>query len=267
MKLTNFAELWSSIKLYDVGMIAKTELLLFSQDGLETDLEDVISSDGGELLTVLKDGTVRKTVAYISERPDYYDTRGWEYPKYHLYDCQIMQNMRINDRGHRYKKTMRDDGSFFMLITYKDRKSKKIEKELNICGYCFGKYKEEYKDVVSKEEFTVKNYFTKPINKSTPFIEIDYDSTTVPRYYSNSWKQISTYIKKQLDYTCQECGVTLKGEYSKYLHTHHIDGNPNRDIVSNLKVVCIGCHANEFNHEHIKNNPDYIKFLSIKKGI
>ena len=268
MKLTNFKELWSTVRLFDVGMIANTELLLFQQDGLDTDLDDVIGSDNGELITIMKDGTVRKTMAYISERPAYYDNRGWAYPKYHIYDCQTMQTMRKNERGHRYKKTMRDDGSFFMLITYDtDKKSEKIDKELSVCGYCFKEYKEDYKDGVFKKEFKVKDYLEKPINNATPFIEIPYDYTTVPRFYSKNWKQVSSSIKKQLNYTCQECGLKLEGINSKYLHTHHMDGNPSRNIISNLKVVCIECHSNEYSHAHLKDTHDYKKFMQIKKGL
>lgn len=267
MKLTNFSELWSTVRLFDIGMIAKTELLLFTQDGLDTDLSDVIGSDNGELLTIMKDGTVRKTMAYISERPAYYDIKGFSYPKYHIYDCQTMQTMRKNDRAHRYKKTMRDDGTFFMLITHDDnnKQSEEINKELDVCGYCFKMYKEDNKGGISKKQFKVKDYFQKPINGSTPFIEIPYDYTTVPRFYSKRWKEITTNFKKQLKYTCQGCGIKLEGDNSKYLHTHHMDGNPSRNIVSNLKVVCIECHSNEFNHSHLKNEPDYLNFMKIKK--
>ena len=267
MKLTNFSELWSSVKLYDIGLIAKTELLLFSGDGIDTNLDDVIGSENGELLTVLKDGTIRKTIAYISERPAYYDDRNWDYPKYHMYDCQTMQTMRSNDRGHRYKKTMRDDGNFIMFISHEHGAREQVDKELAVCGYCFKLYKTDNKDGVSKKEFVVKSYLTTPINGATPFLEISYDSTTVPRFYSRRWREISAIHKKQLDYTCQECGIKLAGQFSKYLHTHHMDGNPSRNIVSNLKIVCIECHANEFNHAHIKNMSDYIDFIKIKKGI
>ncbi len=31
---------------------------------------------------------------------------------------------------------------------------------------------------------------------------------------------------------------------------------------SNLKVLCIGCHAEEHNHQHMKNLPGYKEFLT-----
>jgi len=266
MKITQFDELWSTVKLFDIGLIEKTELILFQKDGLDTDLSDVFESSNGELLTLLKDGTVRKTVAYISERPSYYDERGWTYPKYHLYDCQTMQSMRKNDRGHRYKKTMRDDGNFYMLIS-KDNHSEEIYKKLSICGYCFNKYKENYHDINNKKDFKIKDFLKKEINNYTPFIEINDDYTTVPKFYAKNWKQISLQIKKSKKYTCQECGIKLKDNLKKYLHTHHLDGNPSRNIISNLKVVCIECHANEYNHHHIKDTLDYKEFIKIKKEL
>ena len=267
MKLTNFNELWSEVRSYNINTVAKTETIIMTEDGLDSDLSDVIGIDGGELLTVLKDGTVRKTIAYISERPDYYDSRNWDYPKYHIYDCQTMETMRKNERAHRYKKSIRDDGKLMILITYENRDSKKIVKELDICGNCWKEYKKLNKDGISKRTFNIKNYFEKPMEGTTPFIEIAYDYTTVPKFYSKNWKQISTSLKEQLDYTCQECGIVLRGKHSKYLHTHHVDANPSRNIVSNLKVVCIECHAKEFNHGHLKNKADYIDFVKIKRTI
>lgn len=265
MKLTLFNELWSSVRLFNVDHIARTEASLFIQDGLDTTLEDVFTSETDELLTVLKDGTVRKTVAYISERPDWYDTRGWDYPKYHLFECQTLETMRKNEKGHRYKKTMRADGKFLILITYNDsRDSKQIYKELEVCGYCKNHYNKQYNENVTKKTFNLKTYFEKPIDGATPYIDIAYDFTTVPKFYSRNWKQISDSLKMQLNYTCQQCGIKLEGDHKKYLHVHHVNSNPSNNIVSNLKAVCIECHAEEHNHSHIKASNDYRQFMRIK---
>ena len=267
MEITSFNELWSSVRKFDIGLIEKTESIIFTESGLDTDLSDVFDTNDGELLTVLKDGTVRKTIAYISSRPKYYDERNWAYPKYHLFGCQTMKIMFNNDRGHRYKKTMRSDGKFYMIITFDNNKHEEILKELDICGYCFREYKKTHKNGLSRKQFELKDYFKESISGAIPFIHIDHDYTSVPKYYSKSWNAISKKVKEIFSCTCQECGITLQGKYSKYLHTHHMDGDPSRNIVSNLKVVCIDCHSKEFNHHHIKDSRDYREFIKIKKAI
>ena len=266
MKLTNFQDLWSSVRKFDIGLVEKTELSLFNEIGVDTDLSDVFESDNGELLTILKDGSIRKTVAYISERPSFYDEKGWAYPKYHIFECQTLTTMRNNDRGHRYKKTMRDDGTFYMIVT-SDYSSKEIYKDLVICQYCFNQYKQHYQNTMHKEDFSIKKFFSEEIKGAKPFIDIADDYTTVPRHYTQSWKKISNYLKEQRNHTCQVCSIQLKGKYSRYLHTHHMDGNPSRNIVSNLKVLCIECHSKEYNHNHLKSKSDYLEFIRIKKDI
>ena len=55
-------------------------------------------------------------------------------------------------------------------------------------------------------------------------------------------------------------------KHQKYCHTHHVDGDKSNNSSSNLQVLCIGCHAKQPVHAHVKNNPDYRKFMARTNG-
>lgn len=94
--------------------------------------------------------------------------------------------------------------------------------------------------------------------------------------YGSEWKEISTKLRTELDYTCEECN---RRTYKEHFHIHHliailtwIRNNPilkrvtisvlgvetdkPYHIRSNLRGLCANCHADEHNHmtrpgEHI----------------
>jgi len=267
MKLTQFQELWQVVNLYELDRISQTEVKDFAEQGLTTNLSDVFQTDNEELITVLADGTIRKTVAYISEIESSREEKN--YPRFHIFNCGKLVEMRKNNRSYRYKKTSRMDGSFLMVLS--DRKGYSYNKfsKLKICQDCLKKYNKLYglNPKYKVEDFDIRKYMKMPINQYVDDLNNLYfedDLETVPKHYAKNWKEISNELKRQKNYTCQKCGINLQ-DAKKYLHTHHIDGNPSNNIVSNLKVLCIECHAKEFRHGHIKNNPMYNKFIAYKK--
>jgi hypothetical protein len=58
------------------------------------------------------------------------------------------------------------------------------------------------------------------------------------------------------------CGprVVRRASHRKFLHAHHIDADKSDNHSSNIKLLCIRCHALEFQHAHVKENPDYSRF-------
>ena len=266
MKLTKFETLWSAVNQYELDKIAITETKLFYKTGLDTDLSDIFNLDDG-LVTVLKDGTVRKSIVYISEIKRWaFDSYG--YPKFHIFNCRTLVQMRNGGKVERYKKTLRSDGNFLMVISG-DEHGETRYVPLEICGNCLHQYNTKFNRRYTKPTFNIKAYIEQPIRNHNmelnPTLFKD-DLETVPQFYAKNWNQISNKLKRIKNYTCQKCGIRLE-EAKKYLHTHHVDSNPSNNIVGNLKVLCIECHSNEFNHGHIKQNPNYHEFLKYKKRI
>jgi hypothetical protein len=46
----------------------------------------------------------------------------------------------------------------------------------------------------------------------------------------------------------------------RFLHAHHIDADKSDSHSSNIKLLCIRCHALQFQHAHVRENPDYSVF-------
>jgi len=264
MQLTQFQELWRVIALYDVDKITQTEIKTFNETGLTSNLSDIFHIGDNELVTVLSDGSVRKTIVYISEMKKWGLEKGFSYPKFHIYNCKTLVKMAQNDRSYRYKKTSRYDGLFLMVISG-DHHGQSDTKfiELELCKNCLNLYNANHNTQHEKKDFNIKQYLEAPIRIDTYSLDntqFEEDLETVPIHYAQNWVQISNELKRLKNYICQKCGVNLQNA-PQYLHTHHMDSNPSNNVVDNLKVLCISCHAEQFNHHHIKTNPMYWAFL------
>lgn len=258
MKITNFSELWRAVNKIKIDIAAKTEILLFENEGLDTDLSDVYTASEGELFTVLKDGSIRKSIVHICDVSRYKEE--WDLPKFHIFECNTLEGMRINNRGHRYKKASRYDGQFWMI-----KATGREYDSLILCGNCKKQYDDTYSENATVDDFDIAGYIQKPIQHLEPYITIKIDMTTIPSDYADNWLDISEERKQYYKWICQECFYDLNS-CKKYLHTHHINADISNNGYENLKVLCIECHAKQFQHGHIKNIPEYHEFLKLKEN-
>jgi uncharacterized protein len=64
-------------------------------------------------------------------------------------------------------------------------------------------------------------------------------------------------------YRCEQvdCGIDLSAPtVQRFLHAHHIDADKSDSHPLNIKLLCIRCHALQFQHAHVRENPDYSVF-------
>ena len=80
-------------------------------------------------------------------------------------------------------------------------------------------------------------------------------------YESIWWTTLSTLYREQQNWQCEgeTCGLSLH-KHKHYLHTHHIWG-PRLSTPEDLKALCIGCHAEQPGHAHLKEESDYKSFM------
>ncbi len=169
--------------------------------------------------------------------------------------------MRKNNREHRYKKASRSDGLFWII-----EGTKGDYRKLKFCKYCLKCYNEVYSTNETVSGFNIKSYMKQSLKHLEPYITNEIDMTTCPKRYADGWEEISRDTKEKHNWTCQECSCDLS-ENRKYLHTHHIDADISNNDPENLKVLCIECHAKEYQHDHIKATPLYKEFVKNKREL
>ena len=264
LRLNQLDDLLDAVKKFGITGFSKPEEIQkeiqkektkFENEGLDKkELSDISSTNNGELITILKDGSIRKTIIHIVDISSW--PKEWE-PKFHIYNCEKIQEMRGGGKKHRYRASSRTSGKFFLI-----KNAKEWEEFLKICSFCLQLYNKSNKSNNTKENFPLKKYIEDPIS-SSHFRDVQLDHCSIPNTYTDNWSKIS-HIKKEIEqYKCSGCGRDFSNpECKKFLHTHHIDADKRNNTYNNLQVLCIECHSKEHNHKHIKNSEAYKEYLN-----
>ncbi|WP_426336977.1 HNH endonuclease [Pseudoduganella sp. R-31] len=219
-------------------------------------------------IQVLEDGTLGykgyRVLVYIRDVPTY--GRRSELPKFHITYCTKLEQMRRNNRWSKYVVANRDDGKFKINLTDQGV-SKTVP--LNVCQMCLAeiawkKFRFEM-DKVSRtkavNDFALSEFFEK-YPRDLLAVKPDHTSDTAPRNdYVFNWKEISDRTKKARNYTCEKCLKRFIGPDSRFVDTHHRNALKYDNSDSNLEVLCIGCHAEEPMHTHMKSDPRYKEYV------
>ncbi len=259
IKLNQFYDLLEALRKFGITNFSALEIekekKQFETYGLDTDISDVFPTNSGELFVVLKDGSIGKAVIHIVDMSTW--PSKWGYPRFHIWDCKKLTEMRVNKKYHRYKATSQKTGKFYLI-----NKERKWYESLEICSYCLTLYNKRFKTNCTKQNFLLKEYIEKPLN-SSGFLKVQWDICTVPNTYTESWPAISEEMKKRAKYICTLCWKDLsRPQCKKFLHTHHINADKKNNTSGNLQVLCIKCHSKEHNHEHIKFSKMYKEYLN-----
>ncbi|MDM5092083.1 HNH endonuclease [Aeromonas rivipollensis] len=175
----------------------------------------------------------------------------------HVAECKTIIGMRERGRfNDRYDVINRIDGFFPVFGSdYHLQKDVKGEAELAVCQNCltllnhknFSELswgdKTNFVNTFSYARFfeTYSSYF-----KSLPKSTVGFQSGG----YTPDWPTISSKLRSELEYTCEQCGVNLIGN-AKLLHVHHINGNKADNSRDNLRALCTDCHKKQPHHGHL----------------
>ncbi len=240
----------------------------------ELELEKLTSPNGldisGDELTILPDGTLAyknsRVILYIRDVTVYGNQE--IQPRFHLANCTTLQQMRERKRFDRYVVSTRTDGRFNLNLINAGTARTELY-ELSVCQNClnllnfdgFVMRLPQRKRIDFVRLFKIDRFFEKyprSLHSQTP----KYNSDNAPLdRYSDDFEAISRKIRNSSEWRCQRCGINLSAPANrKWLHVHHINGLKYDNDRENLEAICIGCHAEEPNHGHIKNSPDYKEF-------
>ena len=238
----------------DLTPVEKEFKAFNSGEGLDVEFSNIFSTNNKELFTILLDGSIVKSTIHIVDISNYLPY--YSFPKFHIYNCKTFEEMNKNKRGGRYKASGRTDGKFYLI-----KKSEECYEELEICDNCLKRYNRQFNCNEIKDTFRIKEYLKYSIINAK-FQRMKLDLCSIPKRYSKDWLKISGTLKKRASYICSKCGNDLS-KLKKYLHVHHKDADRSNNTPENLKVLCIVCHSEEYNHKHIKNTPVYKEYIAI----
>lgn len=264
MKLNvSLEQLWTNVKrmeakeaFIDLGDVWKDSDIEFDDQlstfGIDINLneleseEGLLSVRGRQVLLFIPDHSFR--IEKVISSPKIGN-------KFHVADCQKLDEMKRKNSFERYKVTNNISGEFDIYGTSEVGQLLEAKTPLRVCKLCLNKL--NYKGSANMaaidrdilvEEFSLEEFFT---TFSSLFQKLPKQYANVGnKGYTDDWSDISLKVRKEAQFICQHCNVDLSSD-KKLLHTHHINGDKADNSPNNLIALCADCHRKEPFHGHM----------------
>ncbi|GAC1401666.1 MAG: hypothetical protein NVSMB64_00190 [Candidatus Velthaea sp.] len=256
---------WHEEARTEIRRISLKDLRALETVGLVIDIDDVETQPNG-LLTYQGE----HILLYIMQ-PRWFRGKVSE-PKYHVSNCSTWTSMKLKGKKDRYVASRRIDGMFELDIPFEDGSVRREERLLNVCQNCLaelckiGYITGDPRGSKTYKTFSLSHFFETQrrslIREKPKFTPVTMPSAN----YTDGFDERSYELRKAAKWTCtnKKCGLQLTRSFERrFLHTHHLNGNRGDDSADNLRVLCLGCHANQPDHHHMKNLPDYKLFVKL----
>jgi hypothetical protein len=284
MKLPDFSK---HVGLNQLRQQMGTELIPWESGGNwdPIDIDGLLVTTGIDIppeeIEYAPDGTLeyngRKVVVYIRDQYmfDSYESVNpaeWVDPeqlcRFHVSDCPTLKTMRSQNRYDRYVVATRTDGQFIVNFLVEGRihdRGERVERRLYVCKNCLNKldYKNYRNRRTQRDEIRDSfdlNEFFEMYNSRIAIEPTGTDITAPVNQYPPNWDRISRNYRETMRWRCEGCDIDLT-DRREFLEVHHINGLRNNNREENLCALCISCHAEQFQHQHIRSNSRYQAFL------
>jgi hypothetical protein len=230
--------------------------------GLEIDIDD-IETQPNRTLTYRGE----HVLLYIMQPRRFREDITW--PKYHISNCSKWLEMKSKGRQDRYVASRRVDGLFELDVPTPGG-TKRQEHPLKVCKLCLDNVHWKGYTLGSRRrneiftDFSLAEFFEaqkKSLIKERP----RFTPATMPSSsYTDDFDKVSSAARKTAKWKCMDCGLSLTKTFERrFLHVHHLSGNKGDNSKENLRVLCLGCHAEQADHRHMKRSADYKVFQQL----
>lgn len=188
-------------------------------------------------------------------------------PRMHTRQCQVINDFKQSGGFHHY----RFAETRTVIVSDMDNGYRDIKvTNLKHCGYCS-------KIILGENHFS-------GIQGSQDFERLVEESKALEKYrvarhakeqevdifgYTKDWKSISDAYREKKDYTCESCGLKIDNPFDRrYIQVHHANGDKLNNSESNLRCLCLFCHAHVDDHHHKRlttgaNKVEYDEFVKM----
>lgn len=156
-------------------------------------------------------------------------------PRYHICQCETIQDfMNSGSFKQHYRYANTEKVPVMDMDNYNEDT---VVDNLPLCHYCADIMGNDYYKGMSVEQFVA-------ILKAAG--EADAEEKEVDIFgYVRNWESISLAYRTKHEFKCEQCGYQAETELAKrFIQVHHIDGDKLNNRESNLRCLCIQCHAN-----------------------
>jgi hypothetical protein len=194
-----------------------------------------------------------------------------ELHKYHLVNCEMIKRAdREGWRKEKYHMSRKQNGEFYYRFIENNAVSTvKEHQQLLVCKNCLKVINLLLGKGYTTDDFDLDGFLSSAVQISHGLPkEGSYSDMCAPNVYQADWGEISKKYRELTNYQCQSSNCPMPdlsaNNYHRYLHTHHVSQNKSNNNYSNLKALCIYCHATEPNHSQIKKTTDYINYTALR---
>lgn len=207
-------------------------------------------SDG--IFSITSDGSAHQVYLYKKK----YHLGYGQPPKYHICKCSTIDEFIEMGRRDEYVRANTDP---VPVIDLDDNRKVKMVSALPLCNNC-RKIIAGYGNI-NTTQFVELLKAANGDKQENEEVELDLFG------YVKDWDSISRAVREKHNYTCEKCGLKIEDDYDKqYMHVHHINGDKLNNNESNLKCLCLYCHAHVDEHHYKRlttgaNKYSYISFV------
>jgi hypothetical protein len=203
-------------------------------------------------LRVLGDGTLayrnQRVLVYVKDSalPAPHHTASEEHwPRFHVANCERIRALRAGQQAVRYVASAETGVQ---------------RKHLRVCEDCLGEL--QYEGVA--HSFTVERFYHL-WPRELPEAQIS--QTVLLDDFGGDFGENAAEAMALAHYRCTRCGIDLSAEHlRRFLHVHHKQVVKYDNPLSELVVLCIGCHASQSGHGLMRALLDFSEFSVLARG-